>query len=86
MLQLADEPGMTLPPACRSNLEPNIYAYTALLALPRNMSEVAAPELLRQVGKVARIARYVIFAPGNAPPADLCSVDRGLGAIVCALL
>ncbi|PRW55912.1 hypothetical protein C2E21_5247 [Chlorella sorokiniana] len=32
----------------RNNLEPNIYSYTALLALPRNMSESAAPELLRQ--------------------------------------
>ena len=33
-----------------SNLEPNVYSYTALLALPRHMSEAAAPELLDQVG------------------------------------
>ena len=35
-----------------SNLEPNVYSYTALLALPRHMSEAAAPELLDQVGWV----------------------------------
>jgi hypothetical protein len=42
---------LPLPPS-RSNLEPNIFSYTALLALPRHMSEGAAPELLDQVGWV----------------------------------
>lgn len=37
-----------------SNLEPNIYSYTALLALPRNVSESTAAELLQQVRTGAR--------------------------------
>ena len=32
----------------RNDLEPNVYAYTALLCLPRHVSEAAAPQLLEQ--------------------------------------
>lgn len=39
--------------SCRllcSNLEPNVYSYTALLAMPRDLSEAGAAELLNQAG------------------------------------
>lgn len=40
-----------------SNLEPNVYSYTALLALPRHISESAAPRLLEQASRVGRRGR-----------------------------
>lgn len=41
--------GKPIPPrVCCSNFEPNVYSYTALMAIPRNVGEATAQELLKQ--------------------------------------
>ena len=53
--------------AC-SGLEPNVFSYTALLAMPRNASDATMPQLLDQVGGVAAggqvgVARAAVSEP-----------------------
>ncbi|KAL4457439.1 hypothetical protein ABPG75_012304 [Micractinium tetrahymenae] len=49
----------------RNNLEPNVYNYTALLAMPRDLSEAGAADLLKQ----ARSAYDKMRADGVEPNA-----------------